>query len=136
MGIRDVARVRGLALEGDVQSLIAVLCDHLRSGSERRIAAAALGDLHERRAVEPLVSVLDDAKVCATAVRALASIGDPIAAAPLAELFSSTEDRTVRKEAERALYRLNEKDPAGVRSVLEGYERAKKRHGGKRHGGR
>jgi len=131
MGIRDVARVRGLAAEGDVEGLIVVLCDHSRSGPERRVAAAALGDQRDRRAIEPLVSVLDDMKVCPTAVRALAAIGDPIAAAPLAELFSSTGDRGVRKEAERALYRLNAKDPRGVRGVLEGYERAKKQRGGK-----
>jgi HEAT repeat protein len=131
MGIRNVARVRGLALNGDVLGLIQVLSDRLRSGPERRVAAAALGDLRDKRAVEPLVSVLDDDKVCTTAVRALAAIGDPIAAAPLAELYSSTRDRTVRKEAEKALYGLNSKDPRGVRSVLESYERAKNKHGGK-----
>ena len=69
-------------------------------------------------------------KVCLTAVRALVAIGDPIAAAPLAELFSSTDDRGIRKEAERALYSLNKKDASGVREVLENYERSRaKRHG-------
>jgi HEAT repeat protein len=129
MGIRDMTRVRGLALDGDVRGLILVLRDRSRSGPERRVAAAALGDLHDKRAVEPLVSVLDDTKVCATAVRALAAIGDPIAAAPLAELYSSSGDRGVRKEAEKALYGLSAKDPRGVRSVLESYERAKNRRG-------
>lgn len=82
MGIRNMARVRGLALNGDVLGLIQVLSDRLRSGPEGRVAAAALGDLRDKRAVEPLVSVFDHDKVCATAVRALAAIGDPIAAAP------------------------------------------------------
>ena len=136
MGIRDMARVRSLMLERDVAGLISVLCDKSRPGPERRLAAAALGGLHVKQAVEPLVVVLDDAKVCEAAIQALVSIGDPIAAAPLAELFSSAEDRVLRKTAERALYRLNEKDPAGVRSVLEGYEQAKKRQRGKGHGGR
>lgn len=133
MGIRDVARVRGMASEGDVLGLIEVLSDRARSGAERRVAAAALGNLGDRRALEPLVSSLDDAGVCATAVHALACLGDPIAAAPLAELFSSTGDRGIRREAERALYRLNARDPGGVRSVLEGYERAKARRG-RKHG--
>lgn len=132
MGIRDVGRVRDLASQGDVEGLIAVLLDDERSAVERRVAAAALGDLRDRRALEPLVSVLEDSKVCVTAIRALALIGDPVAAAPLAELFSWTDERAIRKEAERALYKLNARDPRGVRTVLESYERAKKRHGGKR----
>jgi len=137
MGIRDMARVRSLMLERDVQGLVSVLCDESRPGPERRFAAAALGDLHVTQAVGPLVSVLDDAKVCEAAIQALVSIGDPIAAAPLAELFASAEDRVLRKTAERALFRLNEKDPRRVRSVLEGFERAKNQHGGKpKHGGR
>jgi HEAT repeat protein len=130
MGIRDMARVRSLLLEGDVGGLISVLTDESRSGPERRFAAAALGDLRLRQAIEPLVSVLDDKKVCEAAVQALVSIGDPIAAAPLAELFASAEDRVLRKIAERALYLLNEKDPREVRRVLERYERAKNSRGG------
>lgn len=131
MGIRDVTHVRRLAYERDVAGLIDVLCDHARSGPERRVAATALGSIGDRRALEPLVSSLDDPKTCATAVHALAALGDPIAAAPLAELFASTGDRGLRREAERALYRLNVKDPGGVRRVLEGYERAKARRGRK-----
>jgi HEAT repeat protein len=128
MGIRDMARVRTLMLEKDVQGLVGVLCDESRPGPERRFAAAALGDLKAGQAIEPLVSVLDDKQVCEAAIQALVSIGDPIAAAPLAEVFASAEDRVVRKTAERALYRLNEKDPNGVRRVLESYELSKKRH--------
>jgi len=127
VGIRDMARVRSLMQEGDVQGLVRLLCDQSRPGPERRFAAAALGELHTRQAVEPLVSVLDDKAVCEAAIQALVSIGDPIAAAPLAELYASADDRVLLKTAERALYRLNQKDSSGVRRALESYERSKKR---------
>ncbi len=131
MGIREMAHVRSLMLEGNVEGLLGVLRDESRSGPERRYAAAALGDLHVKRAVGPLVSVLDDTRVCEAAIQALVTIGDPIAAAPLAELFSSPGDRWLRKTAERALYRLYDKNPSGVRSVLEAHEQAKRQQGPK-----
>ena len=71
-------------------------------------------------------------KVCVTAMRALVAIGDPIAAAPLAELYSSTDDRGIRKEAERALYLLDKKDARGVR----GSARELRTHEGSAAGGR
>jgi HEAT repeat protein len=123
MGIRAVAGVEAMRANADVAGLIAVLCDESRSGPERRCAAASLGQLRSRRAVEALVSVLDDDAVCAQAVQALAAIGDPLAAAPLAELYAVTASRGIRKLAERALNRLYEQNPNAVRAVLERYER-------------
>ena len=122
MGIREMARVRSLMLEGNADGLVEVLSDESRPSPERRYAAA-LGDLHVKRAIGPLVAVLDDTRVCEAAIQALVAIGDPVAAAPLAEFFTSADDRVLRKTAERALHRLYKKNPAGVRSVLEDYER-------------
>jgi HEAT repeat protein len=127
MGVQDMAYLRSLMVNGDVQSLISALRDESRSCPERRFAAAALGDLHAGQAIEPLVSVLQDKVVCEAAIQALVSIGDPIAAAPLAEIYASADDRVLRKNAERALCCLNEKDPNGVRRVLASYERSKER---------
>jgi HEAT repeat protein len=123
-------------LEGDVEGLVAVLRDESRSGPERRYAAAALGNLHARQAVAPLVSVMDDTEVCDTVIQSLVAIGDPIAAAPLAELFASTDDRWFRNTAKRALHLLYEKDPRGVRQVLEDYEQSQKEGSRPKHRGR
>ncbi len=129
MGIREMARVRSLMLEGNVAGLLKVLSDESRPSPERRYAAAALGDLHIKRAIGPLVAVLDDTRVCEAAIQALVAIGDPVAAAPLAEFFTSADDRVLRKTAERALHQLYKKNPGGVRRVLEGYERNRGRRG-------
>jgi HEAT repeat protein len=117
-------RVRSLQAVGDVPGLITVLCDESRSGPERRYAAAALGELRDKRAVGPLVSALENPDVREIAVKALVSIGDPVAAAPLAELYASADDRMLRRLAEKALHKLYDKDPKRVRSVLENYERS------------
>lgn len=127
MGFRAVAQVQALKENRDVAGLIAVLCDESRSGPERRCAAASLGELRSRRAVAPLVSMLDDDVVCLYAVRALGAIGDPIAAAPLAELYSVAWNRGVRKTAEKTLNQLYERHPRAVRDILEEYERRQAR---------
>lgn len=120
-------RVRSLQAKGDVPALISVLGDESKSGPERRYAAAILGELQDRRAVKPLVSALENPVVRETAVKALVEIGDPIAAAPLAELYASADDRALRKLAEKSLHLLYKKDPHRVRSVLEKYERTMNR---------
>lgn len=132
MGFREVAQVEALKAGRNVPALVAVLCDEERSGPERRCAAASLGELRSRRAVEPLVSVLDDDAVCVQAARALAAIGDPVAAAPLAELYAVASNRGVKKVAEKALKKLYDSHPQAVRDILEDYERRRAREQARR----
>jgi len=137
MGIRDMSKVHEMKRRGDVSGLIATLTNEDEPEPVRRFSAAALGELRDRHAVAPLVSVLDDPHLCPQAVEALGLIGDPIAAAPLVELMYAPPNRTVKKLAEHALKKLNARDPEGVREVLERYdahvarERNRQRRGGK-----
>jgi HEAT repeat protein len=123
MGIRDMTQVHEMKVRGDILGLIRVLVDSEMSAPARRFSAAALGELRDRRAVEPLVSVLDDSDLCAEAIEALGTIGDPLAAAPLVELMYAPPNRAIKKTAEHALKKLNARDPQGVRKVLERYDR-------------
>jgi len=106
MGSCDMAGVRGLMLEGDVDGLIDALTDVSRPYPERSYAAIALGRLHARRAVCPLAAALHDVCLREAGTQALALLGDPFAVGPLTELIASCSDQLVRDEARRALQML------------------------------
>jgi len=132
MGIKDMSRLQELKQRRDIGGLLATLEDEERSGTERRFAAAALGDLQARRAVVPLVAVLDDPDLWQHAMQALVKIGDPAAAAPLVELMYTTTDRFTRKKVRKALKQLHDKDPDEVRAVLDAYEEVRGRREARR----
>lgn len=127
MGIREMNELQALKQRRDVTALVAVLGDEAHSATERRFAAAALGDLRARQAVPDLAAALDDPEVWDHAMKSLVKIGDPIAAAAIVELMYTTTDRFERKKAQKALKRLHDSNPDEVREVLEAYETAKAR---------
>ena len=67
----------------DVAGLIKAL-GYPKDPGVRSAAAAALGQLRDPRAVEPLIAALDDLPVRCVAAEALGQIGDPRAVEPLA----------------------------------------------------
>ena len=73
----------------------------------RELAAGILGEIGDRRAVDPLIHVLkdDDWQVRFAVVNALGDIGDSRAAEPLTPLLDDPDTR-VRALAERMLKRL------------------------------
>ena len=73
----------------------------------RRLAAGALGELGDARAVEPLIAALKDESevVRWSAARTLGELGNARAVEPLKELLGD-EDAAVRTAAAEALKRL------------------------------
>lgn len=97
--------VRELKAKRDVEGLIKALED----GREkvRQIAAKALGEIGDKRAVEPLIRLLEHESeygvVLRTAVDALGNIGDKRAVTPLTRIL---ECQRIRKATELALARV------------------------------
>ena len=73
-----------------------------------RMAARALGELRDERAVEPLIEALHDRNedVRCLAAKSLGEIGDPRAEEPL-EMASRDEYRQVRDSAAGAIRRIH-----------------------------
>jgi HEAT repeat protein len=74
----------------------------------RAAVAASLGDLRDRRAVDPLIQALKDEykMVKLAAALALADIGDKRAVPALNEAVSSERDEESRAQMKEALTRL------------------------------
>ena len=94
-------------MKDDVKRLIDELGDwdkDVRCG-----AAYALGDIRDKRAVQPLIKALGDENkdVRKNAARALGNIGDKRAVEPLIKVLGD-EDKWVRYEAARALGKIGE----------------------------
>jgi HEAT repeat protein len=86
------------------QSLIAVLED-LEVPQSRSMAAYALGELRDARAVDPLIRALksEDASLRKSAAEALGRLNDPRSLEPLRALLKD-KDEWVRKTASWAIY--------------------------------
>ena len=72
-------------------------------------AAMALGDLGDKRAVEPLLAALnksDSDSVRTGAVVALGALGDRRAIEPLEAMLKAEKNENVRQQIEQALQRL------------------------------
>ncbi|MBI3914560.1 MAG: HEAT repeat domain-containing protein [Chloroflexi bacterium] len=76
----------------------------------RAIAARALGEIGEARAIEPLITALHDesAQVCQAAAESLGRLGDKRAIEPLREILSQNQDPKVRIAAAEALGRFHD----------------------------
>jgi HEAT repeat protein len=74
----------------------------------RAAAAAALGDLRDKHAVEVLINLLKDESttVKLSSALALADIGDKRAVAPLTEAVANEKDEETRSQMKEALHRL------------------------------
>ena len=73
--------------EPTVPPLIRALTD--KDTGVVKLAAKALGDIGDRRAVEPLIQALKDQEVADTVAWALGQLGDPRAIGPLADLLGN-----------------------------------------------
>lgn len=96
--------VETMSKNGNFEGLIKALKNPFLAGR----AARALGDSRDERAVEPLISALDDRdeNIRCAAARALGEIGDLRAAMPL-ERASHDEYKEVRDCATRAIKRMH-----------------------------
>ena len=75
----------------------------------RSAVAAALGDLRDPRAVDPLIQALKDEHktVRVAAAIALADIGDKRAATAISETIANEREEESRSQIKEALNRLN-----------------------------
>ena len=87
----------------DVKGLISAL-GYVKDAEVRRSAAAALWEIGDARAVEPLIAALKDEVyvVRINAIKALGKIGDPRAVVPLISVLKD-RDTNVRIDAAEAL---------------------------------
>ena len=108
-----VMSLMGAALTYAKQTDVRKEIERLRSSDpvERTAAARILGNIGDRRAVGPLISVLKDEhpQVRMNAVTALRWIGDPRAAEPLIAVLKD-EDEGVQRDAAWALSKIAGKD--------------------------
>lgn len=106
----DEARKRG-----DIDFLLALLTDTDRAS--RRTAVSKLGQLRDRRAVNPLIRCLRsaDPQTQIGAIKSLAKIGDATAVPDLHDVASGSERFGVRIEAALALGLLG--DPRGAELI-------------------
>jgi hypothetical protein len=91
----------------DLTKLLACLKD--KNEPVRKAAAAELGALGDRRAVEPLVALVENdmhASVQKAAAEALGRLGDGRSAGALLFLLFNSNDENVRKIAEEALHQV------------------------------
>ena len=107
-------------IESMVESLIALLSD--RDRDVRSAAAAALGRIGDRRAVDQLIAALadQDDEVTNAATTALGRIGDVRAVDPLVGILGDSADgvgrRSVRAQAADSLGRIG--DPRAVEPLI------------------
>jgi HEAT repeat protein len=107
-----LAAAEGLQSAGE--PAVAVLLEGLNRRSERAPIIRALGELKARPAVARLTALLSEGGLeAAEAAEALGRIGDPSAAAPLAEILKARAT-PVRREAILALGSLGERSVAEV----------------------
>ncbi|MGD1996106.1 MAG: HEAT repeat domain-containing protein [Anaerolineae bacterium] len=101
----------------NVQGLIKAL-GYQEDSRVRRGAAAALGELGDRRAVVPLTGALHDehSSVRRTAVEALGEIGDPQALEPLVTILKDEDANGVKKATAEALGKIG--NPRAVEPLL------------------
>jgi HEAT repeat protein len=99
--------VQELKTLGDVDGLIEAL-NYQDDHNIRLAAASALGTVADARAVEPLISALDDQQgVNEMAALALGEIGDPRAVEPLTKTLGN-ENWEVRSSAAKALGKIGD----------------------------
>ncbi len=105
--VREAA-AEALEIEWTVDLWIQILQEYWEAPI-RALAADALGDLQDLKAVEPLAEALgsdEDASVRRSAAEALAKLGDLSAVEPLAEALLTDVDSTVRTTAAKGLETL------------------------------
>ncbi len=106
------AQAIGPKKQTDIQThLEALKSDH---PAKRCAAATALGNLGDKRAVEPLIEALKDSDhmVRAMAAKALGSIGDPRALDALTTAAQMDRDHFAQLQASQAVVRIHEKELA------------------------
>ena len=106
---QEAAVALGTAGAPAVEPLIAVLEDKNVDRYARGLAAKALGEIKDPRAVKPLIAVLgEDWRVSESAGDALANIGTPAVGPLIAVLEDKRVDRDARAEAADALGKLGD----------------------------
>ncbi|MBU1273987.1 MAG: HEAT repeat domain-containing protein [Proteobacteria bacterium] len=132
--VKVMAVCQQAAVEGLMEPVEKVDSDTLlvllkaRSQKVRGIAIYTLGDIRERRAVEPLIAVLEDQdpNLRRMAAHALGKINDPRAVYPLAYMLNNPNERVmVRCVAASALGRFPGEQANRV--LLASYPRAEGR---------
>lgn len=92
----DKPDVEKLKIQQNVQGLIKALRYRVKEANDvhiREVAAKALGDIGDKRAVEPLIDALNyQAPVARAAAEALGQIGDPRAVPPLIDNLLKYKD--------------------------------------------
>jgi arylsulfatase A-like enzyme/HEAT repeat protein len=110
---RQMRAAIGLARLGDAAAL-PVLIDVFGSSdydrNDRFEAIRLSGLLRDRRAVEPLIDILDDERLRRRGVIALGIIGDPRAFEPLTTQLHTARHSTVRESSARGLGYLGDTD--------------------------
>lgn len=98
-------------LDRAVESFIQALKDEDKEWRVRVVAAGALGEIGDTRAVEPLIQALSDldGSVRSVAAEALGKIGDVRAVEPLTKSLKD-KDKFVREDAKEALEKLKAKE--------------------------
>ena len=99
--------VQELKTQGDIDGLIEAL-NYPDDHNIRLAAASALGKVGDSRAVDPLITALDDQQgVNEVAALALGEIGDPRAVEPLTETLEN-ESWEIRSSAAKALGKIGD----------------------------
>jgi HEAT repeat protein len=93
--------------EPAVQPLITALKD--ADPEMRRQAARTLGMMGDRRAVEPLIAILEDDRIRGAAADALGCLGDKRAVEPLIAIIGSEDRVAFRSDCVRALGAIGDK---------------------------
>jgi HEAT repeat protein len=107
-----VAAIGGARCSGALEPLIKALADEHHM--VRADAAMALGDLGDKRAVEPLLTLLNSApgdSVRMAVVVALGALHDRRAIGPLETLLKTEKNENIRPQIEQSLERLRAAPP-------------------------
>jgi HEAT repeat protein len=107
-----VAAIGGARCAGALEPLIKALADEHHM--VRADAAMALGDLGDKRAVEPLLALLNSVpgdSVRMAAVVALGALRDRRAIGPLENLLKTEKNENIKQQTEQSLERLRATPP-------------------------
>lgn len=101
-----------LAALGNPNALDALIktLEHDRDAQARSAAALAIGTLHDRRSLQPLIETLDDKdeRVRVAAAGALGALGDRTALEPLMRMHESDPDPEGRTAADNAIRKIQQ----------------------------
>ena len=121
-GAHKRPNIQTLKRKGNIEGLIQAL-NYQDDQNVRREAVWALGQIGDKRAVEPLISCLDDdCLMKELAARSLGEIGDQAALNPLIELLED-DNLDVRGSAAKALGKIG--DPRAVKPMIAALRNAK-----------